>query len=78
VVSIISDFAPGAEASKVFEQHFTQGGGTVLDTIKVPLANPDFAPFLQRARDAQPDTRVRFLAGRTGGSIRQTIRRARA
>ncbi len=51
VVSIISDFAPGAEAAKVFEQHFTQGGGQVLDTIKVPLANPDFAPFLQRARD---------------------------
>src|ERR1700677_2358187 len=31
VVSIFSDFAPGAEADKVFEQHFTNGGGQVLD-----------------------------------------------
>ncbi|HUN99886.1 MAG TPA: ABC transporter substrate-binding protein, partial [Bradyrhizobium sp.] len=45
VVSIFSDFAPGAEADKVFEQHFAKGGGNVLDTLKVPLANPDFAPF---------------------------------
>jgi branched-chain amino acid transport system substrate-binding protein len=48
VVSIFSDFASGAEAAKVFEQHFTKGGGQVLDALKVPLANPDFAPFLQR------------------------------
>jgi branched-chain amino acid transport system substrate-binding protein len=76
VVSIISDFAPGAEASKVFEQHFTQGGGTVLDSIKVPLANPDFAPFLQRARDAQPDTLFVFLpAGQAAAFARQFVER---
>jgi branched-chain amino acid transport system substrate-binding protein len=76
VVSIISDFAPGAEAGKVFEQHFTQGGGQVLDTIKVPLANPDFAPFLQRARDNQPDTLFVFLpAGQAAAFSRQFVER---
>ena len=76
VVSILSDFAPGAEAGKVFEQHFTQGGGTLLDTIKVPLANPDFAPFLQRARDAQPDTLFVFLpAGQAAAFARQFAER---
>jgi branched-chain amino acid transport system substrate-binding protein len=76
VVSILSDFAPGAEAGKVFEQHFTQGGGTVLDTLKVPLANPDFAPFLQKARDAQPDTLFAFLpAGQAAAFARQFIER---
>jgi branched-chain amino acid transport system substrate-binding protein len=55
-VAILSDWAPGAEAGKVFEANFTKGGGQVLDTLKVPLANPDFSPFLQRAHDLQPDT----------------------
>jgi len=75
-VSIISDFAPGAEAGKVFEQHFTQGGGAVIETLKVPLANPDFAPFLQRARDAQPDTLFVFLpAGQAAPFARQFVER---
>jgi branched-chain amino acid transport system substrate-binding protein len=75
-VSILSDFAPGAEAGKVFEQHFTQGGGTMLDTLKVPLANPDFSPFLQKARDAQPDTLFVFLpAGQAAAFARQFIER---
>jgi branched-chain amino acid transport system substrate-binding protein len=56
-VVIQSDFAPGAEASSVFMDRFTKGGGQILENIKVPLANPDFAPFLQRARDLKPDTR---------------------
>jgi hypothetical protein len=38
-VCIVTDWAPGAEASKVFDQHFIKGGGQVLDTLKVPLAN---------------------------------------
>jgi branched-chain amino acid transport system substrate-binding protein len=60
-VCIVTDWTPGAEASKVFYQHFIKGGGQVLDTLKVPLANPDFAPFLQRARDLQPDTLFVFV-----------------
>jgi branched-chain amino acid transport system substrate-binding protein len=55
-VSLVTDWTPGTEASKIFEQHFNGGGGQVLDTLRVPLANPDFAPFLQRARDLAPDT----------------------
>jgi branched-chain amino acid transport system substrate-binding protein len=75
-VSILSDFAPGAEAGKVFEQRFTQGGGIVLDTLKVPLANPDFSPFLQKARDAQPDTLFVFLpAGQAAAFARQFVER---
>src|SRR5271155_5298556 len=71
-VSIISDFAPGGEAGKVFEQHFTKGGGQLLDTLKVPLANPDFSPFLQRAHDLQPDTLFVFVpAGQAGTFARQ-------
>ena len=71
-VAIVSDWAPGAEASKVFEQNFTKGGGTILDTLKVPLANPDFSPFLQRAHDLHPDTLFVFVpAGEAGTFARQ-------
>jgi branched-chain amino acid transport system substrate-binding protein len=75
-VSILSDWAPGAEAGKVFEASFTKGGGQVLETLKVPLANPDFAPFLQRARDLQPDTLFVFVpAGQAGPFARQFAER---
>jgi branched-chain amino acid transport system substrate-binding protein len=75
-VSILSDWAPGAEAGKVFEQHFTKGGGQLLDTLKVPLANPDFAPFLQRAADLHPDTLFVFVpAGQAGPFARQFAER---
>jgi branched-chain amino acid transport system substrate-binding protein len=75
-VSILSDWAPGAEAGKVFEANFTKGGGQILDTLKVPLANPDFSPFLQRAHDVQPDTLFVFVpAGQAGTFARQFAER---
>src|SRR5260370_9511332 len=71
-VSILSDWAPGAEAGKVFEANFTKGGGQVLDTLKMTLANPDFSPFLQRAKDLQPDTLFALVpAGQSGTFARQ-------
>jgi branched-chain amino acid transport system substrate-binding protein len=76
VVSILTDWTPGTEAAGVFEQHFTKGGGQVLDTLRVPLANPDFAPFLERARDLQPDTLfVSVPAGQAGTLARQFAER---
>ena len=75
-VSVLSDWAPGAEAGKVFEANFTKGGGQVLETLKVPLANPDFSPFLQRAHDLQPDTLFVFVpAGQAGTFARQFAER---
>jgi branched-chain amino acid transport system substrate-binding protein len=76
-VVIQSDFAPGAEASSVFMDRFTKGGGQILENIKVPLANPDFAPFLQRARDLKPDTLFAFMPanGQAGVFARQFVER---
>lgn len=58
---ISSDWAPGHEASGVFAATFARAGGEIVETLKVPLANPDFAPFLQRARDGGPDTLFVFV-----------------
>jgi branched-chain amino acid transport system substrate-binding protein len=67
VAIIQSDWAPGAEATAVFTEAFTKAGGQIAETIKVPLANPDFAPFLQRARDANPDTLFVFVPASQAG-----------
>ena len=58
---ISSDWAPGHEASGVFANTFKKAGGEIVETMKVPLANPDFAPFLQRAHDSKPDTLFIFV-----------------
>src|ERR1043166_2980844 len=76
VVIVQSDWAPGAEATQVFTESFTKAGGQILETLKVPLANPDFSPFLQRARDANPDTLFVFVpAGQAGLFVKQFIDR---
>jgi branched-chain amino acid transport system substrate-binding protein len=69
VVTIVSDYAPGADAEKWFINTFKAAGGSVAETIKVPLANPDFAPFLQRAADAKPDAIFVFVPSGQGGTF---------
>src|SRR6478672_12722371 len=69
VVTIVSDYAPGADAEKSFTERFTAAGGQVVESIKVPLANPDFAPFLQRAADAKPDAIFVFVPSGQGGTF---------
>ncbi|HYA06479.1 MAG TPA: ABC transporter substrate-binding protein [Xanthobacteraceae bacterium] len=76
VAIIASDWAPGAEASGVFTETFIKAGGEVVENIKVPLANPDLAPFLQRARDARPDTMFVFVpTGQAATLAKQFVER---
>jgi branched-chain amino acid transport system substrate-binding protein len=66
-ITIVNDWAPGLEAEGAFKARVTDGGGEILASLRVPLANPDFAPFLQRARDLGPDTLfVVFPGGQAG------------
>jgi branched-chain amino acid transport system substrate-binding protein len=50
VITVVSDFAPGHDSETYFKQTFTRAGGEVPLALRVPLLNPDFAPFLQRVR----------------------------
>src|SRR5712691_6131647 len=76
VVSMVSDFAPGIDSENSFKEAFTRGGGEIAEFIRVPLANPDFAPFLQRARDAKPDAVFIFVpAGQGASFVRQFLER---
>ncbi len=61
VVTIVTDYGPGVDAEKWFGETFEKGGGTISQKIRVPLKNPDFAPFLQRMADDKPDAVFVFV-----------------
>jgi branched-chain amino acid transport system substrate-binding protein len=69
VATLTSDYAPGNDALKFFKEHFTKAGGQIVEEVKVPLANPDFAPFLQRMKDAKPDAMFVFVPAGQGGTF---------
>ena len=63
VVTLVNDWAPGVEAETSFTTRFKQLGGEIVESIRIPLANPDFAPFLQRIGDIKPDTAFIYFPG---------------
>jgi branched-chain amino acid transport system substrate-binding protein len=76
VVTMVSDYAPGADAEKSFVAEFTAKGGQVLESIRFPLANPDFSPFLQRAADEKPDAIFVFVpSGQGAAFVKQFVDR---
>ncbi|NEX62013.1 ABC transporter substrate-binding protein [Noviherbaspirillum galbum] len=67
VVTLVADYGPGIDAETTFKTHFIGGGGQVLESIRVPLRNPEFAPFIQRIKDAKPEAVFIFVpAGEQG------------
>ena len=66
VVSLVSDYGPGIDAEVSFKERFELNGGKVKEAIRVPVRNPDFAPFLQRVRDEKPDAVFVFLPAGVG------------
>ena len=66
VVTLVSDFGPGNDAEKYFVDRFVLNGGTVIDKLRTPLRSPDFAPVLQKVRDAKPDALFVFLPSGQG------------
>jgi branched-chain amino acid transport system substrate-binding protein len=59
--TLISDYGPGIDAEGAFVKAFRAAGGEVLDSVRTPLQNPDFAPYLQRIKDSKPDAVFVFL-----------------
>jgi branched-chain amino acid transport system substrate-binding protein len=59
--TLVSDFGPGIDAEVTFIKAFKAAGGEIVDSVRTPLANPDFAPFLQRVKDTRPEAVFVFL-----------------
>jgi len=57
----VSDFIPGHDTEASFAKGFTDGGGQMIGTVRMPPANPDFVPFVQRIKDAKPDVVCFFV-----------------
>jgi branched-chain amino acid transport system substrate-binding protein len=76
VVTLVSDYGPGLDAEKTFVKRFTEAGGTIVESVRAPLRNPDYAPFLQRAKDAKPDALFVFVPSGEGiGVLKQFVDR---
>ena len=69
VVSLVTDYGPGVDSEKFFKDTFVANGGEVVETLRVPLRNPDFAPFLQKVRDAKPDALFAFVPAGVGTAL---------
>ena len=76
VVTIVTDYGPGIDTETWFKKGLEANGGKVVEALRVPLANPDFAPFLQRAADAKPQAVFVFVPSGVGSVfIRQFAER---
>lgn len=61
VYVIVADYGPGHDAAKQFKKTFTAAGGEIVGELHTPLTSPDFAPFLQKIKDAKPDALFLFI-----------------
>ncbi|MBG7622251.1 ABC transporter substrate-binding protein [Herbaspirillum sp. AP02] len=61
VVTLVADYGPGIDAETAFKTNLLGGGGQVLESIRVPLRNPEFAPYIQRIKDAKPEAVFIFV-----------------
>lgn len=68
-VTLVSDFGPGIDAEKTFIEKVNASGGKILAELRVPMRNPDFAPFLQRVRDEKPDAVFVFVPSGPGAAL---------
>lgn len=69
VVSLVSDYGPGIDAEKFFNARMANNGAKVIEALRVPMRNPDFAPFLQKVRDLKPDALFVFVPSGAGAAV---------
>jgi branched-chain amino acid transport system substrate-binding protein len=61
--TMVSDFGPGLDAEKWFQSAFKEAGGEIVGSVRMPIANPDFSAFIQKAKDLNPESIFIFVPG---------------
>src|SRR5262249_38350032 len=61
--SMVTDYGPGHDAEAAFTSAFKAAGGAMAGSVRFPVANPDFAAFVQRAKDIAPQSIFIFIPG---------------
>ncbi len=69
VFTMVTDYGPGLDAEKTFHARFKAAGGEIAEAVRTPLRNPDYGPFLQRAKDAKPDALFVFVPSGEGLAV---------
>ena len=69
VVTLVSDYGPGIDAERYFKERMQLNSAQVIESLRVPLRNPDFAPFLQKVRDFKPDALFVFVPSGAGAAV---------
>ncbi len=63
--TMVSDYGPGHDAENWFQKGFKGAGGEIVGSVRMPVANPDFSAFVQRAKDLNPEAIFVFIPGGT-------------
>ncbi len=63
VYTMVSDYGPGIDAETSFQNGFKAAGGEVVGSVRMPVANPDFSAYVQRAKDLNPEAIFVFIPG---------------
>jgi branched-chain amino acid transport system substrate-binding protein len=75
VYTVVADYGPGHDAERAFVKAFTKLGGEIVGEVRVPLKNPDFAPYMQRVKDSKPQAVFVFTpTGEMGGAFMKSFR----
>src|SRR5437763_17203949 len=61
--TMVTDYGPGHDAEAAFASAFKAAGGTIVGSVRFPVANPDFSAFVQRAKDLAPESIYIFIPG---------------
>jgi len=61
--TMVTDFGPGIDAEGGFQRAFKAAGGEIIGSVRMPIANPDFSAFVQRAKDINPESIFVFVPG---------------
>lgn len=71
--TMVTDFAPGHDAETAFIKGFKDGGGEIIGSVRMPIRNPDFVAFMQKAKDVKPDVIFNMV---TAGAPSTAIQKA--
>jgi len=63
VYTMVSDFGPGHDGETSFIAGFKAAGGEIVGSVRMPVANPDFSAFVQRAKDLNPEAIFVWIPG---------------
>lgn len=59
--TMVADYAPGHDSEQGFINGFKSGGGEIVGSVRMAVANPDFSAYVQRAKDINPESIFVFV-----------------